>query len=110
MPSANGKEEIRLGLKVTEGLGDVSIFCLQIPAAHTDLSNAGNISQYKLTKVITLCPRFIVKNNFGESLRIRELGSTKDVVVNSGERHDVGFVRAEQPPQLVLSFSGTQHW
>ncbi|GAA5995177.1 hypothetical protein JCM5350_001861 [Sporobolomyces pararoseus] len=87
LPSANGKEEIRLGLKVTEGLGD-----------------------YKLTKVITLCPRFIVKNNFGESLRIRELGSTKDVLVPSGERHDVGFVRAEQAPQLVLSFAGTQHW
>ncbi|GAA5849449.1 hypothetical protein JCM5353_001982 [Sporobolomyces roseus] len=87
LPSANGKEEIRLGLKVTEGLGD-----------------------YKLTKVITLCPRFIVKNNFGESLRIRELGSTKDVVVPSGERHDVGFIRAEQAPQLVLSFSGVQNW
>ncbi|GAA6061937.1 hypothetical protein JCM10212_001505 [Sporobolomyces blumeae] len=87
LPSASGKEEIRLGVKVTEGLGD-----------------------YKLTKVITMCPRYIVKNNFGEKLRVRELGSTKDVLVESGERHDVGFVRAEQPAQLVLSFSGTQNW
>ncbi|GAA5878824.1 hypothetical protein JCM1840_000727, partial [Sporobolomyces johnsonii] len=87
LPSATGKEEIRVGLKVTEGLGD-----------------------YKLTKVITLCPRFIIKNSFGDPLQIREFGSTNDVVVSSGQRHQVGFLRAGQAPQLVLSFPGSSAW
>ncbi|GAA5952650.1 hypothetical protein JCM21900_006060 [Sporobolomyces salmonicolor] len=87
LPSATGKEEIRVGLKVTEGLGD-----------------------YKLTKVITLCPRFIIKNSFSDALQIREFGSTNDVVVPSGLRHQVGFLRAGQAPQLVLSFPGSSAW
>ncbi|BGP36549.1 Vacuolar protein sorting-associated protein 13 [Rhodotorula kratochvilovae] len=87
LPSATGQEEIRLGLKVTEGLGD-----------------------YKLTKVVTLCPRFIIKNNFTTELRIREFGSTDEVVLRAGERHQVGFLRSGQAPQLVLSLPGSRTW
>ncbi|GAA6006460.1 hypothetical protein JCM10207_004941 [Rhodosporidiobolus poonsookiae] len=87
LPSTSGSEEVHVGLKVNEGLGD-----------------------YKLTKVITLCPRFIVKNNFSGELRIRELGSTNEVALESGRRHQVGFLRAAQAPQLVLSFPGGSAW
>ncbi|KWU46731.1 hypothetical protein RHOSPDRAFT_14825 [Rhodotorula sp. JG-1b] len=87
LPSATGNEEVRVGLKVEEGLGD-----------------------YKLTKVITLCPRFLVKNNFGEELRVRELGSANDVRVPPGQRHHVGFLRAGQKPQLVLSLADSGRW
>ncbi|GAA5859573.1 hypothetical protein JCM8547_006147 [Rhodosporidiobolus lusitaniae] len=87
LPSANGADEVRVGLKVTEGLGD-----------------------YKLTKVITLCPRFIVKNNFDGELRVRELGSTNEVGLASQARHQVDFLRAGQAPQLVLAFPGGSGW
>ncbi|KAL7343935.1 hypothetical protein BJY59DRAFT_711306 [Rhodotorula toruloides] len=87
LPSATGKEEVRVGLKVTEGLGD-----------------------YKLTRVITLCPRFIVKNNFDEPVRIREFGSSEESLLQAGERHHVGFLRSGQSPQLSLSFPGSHHW
>ncbi|GAA5925213.1 hypothetical protein JCM10213_008734 [Rhodosporidiobolus nylandii] len=87
LPSTSGSEEVRVGLKVTEGLGD-----------------------YKLCKVITLCPRFIVKNNFGDQLRVRELGSRNEVNLASGERHQLGFLRAGQAPQLVLAFPGGSAW
>ncbi|GJN91455.1 hypothetical protein Rhopal_004478-T1 [Rhodotorula paludigena] len=87
LPSTAGSEEVRVGLKVQEGLGD-----------------------YKITKVITLCPRFIVKNNFDSDLRLRELGSTNEVVVGAEKRHQVGFLRSGQAPQLVLSFPGSRLW
>ncbi|GAA5992083.1 hypothetical protein JCM10908_000736 [Rhodotorula pacifica] len=87
LPSATGNEEVRVGLKVEEGLGD-----------------------YKLTKVITLCPRFLIKNNFGDDLRVRELGSTSDVRVPTGQRHHVGFLRAGQDPQFVLSLAESGRW
>ncbi|ORY90221.1 hypothetical protein BCR35DRAFT_261800 [Leucosporidium creatinivorum] len=84
LPSASGDEEIHVGIKVTEGLGD-----------------------YKLTKVITLCPRFIVKNNLSHDIRFRELGSTKEVTLHAGDRHSLEFIRAGQEPQLVLSYPGS---
>ncbi|BGP21450.1 Vacuolar protein sorting-associated protein 13 [Rhodotorula toruloides] len=87
LPSATGKEEVRVGLKVTEGLGD-----------------------YKLTRVITLCPRFIVKNNFDEPIRVREFSSSEESLLQTGERHHVGFLRSGQAPQLSLSFPGSHHW
>ncbi|GAA5898641.1 hypothetical protein JCM6882_000886 [Rhodosporidiobolus microsporus] len=87
LPSTTGGEEVRVGLKVTEGLGD-----------------------YKLTKVITLCPRFIIKNNFGEEMRVRELGSENEVALASQRRHQVGFLRSGQAPQLVLAFPGGRAW
>ncbi|GAA5969299.1 hypothetical protein JCM11641_007543 [Rhodosporidiobolus odoratus] len=87
LPSTTGSEEVRVGLKVTEGLGD-----------------------YKLCKVITVCPRFIIKNNFDDQLRVRELGGQNETAVASGERHQVGFLRGGQAPQLVLAFPGGSAW
>ncbi|GAA5827080.1 hypothetical protein JCM11251_002234 [Rhodosporidiobolus azoricus] len=87
LPSTTGSEEVRVGLKVAEGLGD-----------------------YKITKVITLSPRFIVKNNFGGELLVRELGSEKEVALASQSRHQVGFLRSGQAPQLVLAFPGGRGW
>ncbi|GAA6031882.1 hypothetical protein JCM8097_003317 [Rhodosporidiobolus ruineniae] len=87
LPSTTGNEEVRVGLKVMEGLGD-----------------------YKLSKVITLSPRFIVKNNFSEEIRVRELGSDKEVALATQHRHQVGFLRAGQAPQLVLAFPGGSAW
>ncbi|SCV68005.1 BQ2448_126 [Microbotryum intermedium] len=84
LPSASGTEEIHIGLKVTEGTGD-----------------------YKLTKVVTLYPRFIVKNSLDHDIRVRELGSTSEKVLAPGDRHPLGFMRAGRKPQLVLSQPGS---
>lgn len=60
--------------------------------------------------MVTLCPRFIIKNNFETDLRLREFGSTDEVVVKPGERHQVGFLRSGQAPQLVLGLAGSRTW
>ncbi|KAK4050444.1 Vacuolar protein sorting-associated protein 13 [Microbotryomycetes sp. JL201] len=84
LPSASGNEEIHVGLKVTEGLGD-----------------------YKLTKVITLYPRFILKNNIGADIRVREVGLTDEKLLKNGERHFLHWMRAGFEPQLVLAYPGS---
>ncbi|KAM0749832.1 hypothetical protein T439DRAFT_348604 [Meredithblackwellia eburnea MCA 4105] len=83
IPSASGEKEIHVGLKVTEGLGD-----------------------YKLTKVVTIYPRFVVINNTGQDIRIRENGSTEPFLLARDDRHFLGFLRVKQEPQLSLSFPG----
>lgn len=60
--------------------------------------------------MITLCPRFLIKNNFGDDLRVRELGSASDTRVPTGQRHHVGFLRAGQDPQFVLSLAESGRW
>ena len=71
---------------------------------------ADSFEQYKLTKVITIYPRFIVKNDLGEAIRFRELGSKESVIVPSGERYSLEFLRAGHEPRLVLSYPTGTTW
>ncbi|KAK4904569.1 Vacuolar protein sorting-associated protein 13, partial [Elasticomyces elasticus] len=52
LPAANAKAEFHAGVYVTEGEG-----------------------KYNLTKVVTVAPRFVVKNKIGETVELREPGS-----------------------------------
>lgn len=65
------------------------------------------VSQYKLTKVITIYPRFIVSNHLDHDIRLRELGSKEEVTLAAGEKHALEFLRAGRQPQLVLSYVGS---
>ena len=57
--------------------------------------------------MITLYPRFIVKNNLGDDIRIRETGSTNELTLHNGDRHFLRFMRAGHEPQLVLAYTGS---
>ncbi len=83
LSSSSGLEQLHVGLKVTEGLGD-----------------------YKLTKVVTLYPRFIISNDTSGVIRFREAGSTKEHAVAAGDRHRLGYIKAGDNPQLVLALPG----
>ncbi|KAF7339474.1 hypothetical protein MSAN_02161700 [Mycena sanguinolenta] len=78
-------DEIHIGVSWTEGLG-----------------------KYKLTKVITLTPRFLVKNNLSEALSFREHGVAprERSIIKPGERCPLHFMRAEQERLLTIAFSG----
>lgn len=78
-------EEIHVGLSWTEGLG-----------------------KYKLTKVITLAPRFIVKNNFSQPLAFREHASAPRgrSTIDPGERRLVQFIRAGEEKLLTIAMPG----
>ncbi|KAJ3842350.1 vacuolar protein sorting-associated protein 13 [Lentinula raphanica] len=86
VPSQKQKvDEIHVGISWTEGLG-----------------------KYKLSKVITLTPRFILKNNLSEPLSFREHGvAPRDKsVISPGERCALHFIRANPDKLLTIAYPG----
>lgn len=83
VPVYSKQTEINLGLTITEGEG-----------------------VYKLTKVITICPRYVIKNNFEEAIQIREVGSSKDIVLQKGESQLLYNLRHLRTKQLMFRFVG----
>ncbi|GAA94842.1 hypothetical protein E5Q_01496 [Mixia osmundae IAM 14324] len=84
VPSHDGKEEMRIGLKVTEGTGS-----------------------YKLTKVVIVYPRFILKNNYRRSIRVREAGSTNSILVQPDVMCPLKWWRTNQEPLLSVAYDET---
>lgn len=66
------------------------------------------LGKYKLTKVITLAPRFLVKNNLAEPLVFREHGvAPKDrSLLDPGQRTPLQIMRAAQEKLLTVAFPG----
>ncbi|KAI7304485.1 vacuolar protein sorting-associated protein 13, partial [Hortaea werneckii] len=86
LPAQSGRAEMHAGLKVMEGEG-----------------------KYKLTKVVTITPRFIVKNRLFEEIQIREPGSSEAATLNSGELHPLRFLKQSTGQQLCLCFPGVNN-
>ncbi|KZT02705.1 vacuolar protein sorting-associated protein 13 [Laetiporus sulphureus 93-53] len=78
-------EEIHIGLSWSEGLG-----------------------KYKLTKVITLAPRFIIKNNFSRAIAFREHGVAPRgrSTLDPGERCSLQFIRTGEEKLLTIALPG----
>ncbi|PSK35869.1 Vacuolar protein sorting-associated protein 13 [Elsinoe australis] len=85
-PAESGRSEMHCGLTVEEGDG-----------------------KYKLTKVITLAPRFVVKNKLGEELNIREPGSSEVTTLKSGDLHPLRYLKQTTGQQLCLCFPGVNN-
>ncbi|KAK3676016.1 Vacuolar protein sorting-associated protein 13 [Recurvomyces mirabilis] len=86
LPAASGRSEMHAGLHVMEGEG-----------------------KYKLTKVITVTPRFVVKNRLTEDIQIREPGSTETTTLKSAELHPLRFLQQSAGQQLCLCFPGVSN-
>ncbi|TFY80723.1 hypothetical protein EWM64_g3289 [Hericium alpestre] len=82
---AQKADEIHIGLSWTEGLG-----------------------KYKLTKVITLSPRFLIKNNLGEAICFREHGVAPrgKFTLEPGERTAIYYMRSGYEKLLTVAFPG----
>ncbi|OCF42293.1 vacuolar protein sorting-associated protein vps13 [Kwoniella heveanensis CBS 569] len=88
MTSASGESDNYVGLSYTEGIG-----------------------KYKLTKVITIAPRFLVKNTLSYALKIRQHSTQNVVDVAPGQRVPVHELQHGAPPQLSMTFDEpNQHW
>ncbi|KAF4605212.1 hypothetical protein EYR40_003995 [Pleurotus pulmonarius] len=85
MPSKSRKEELHIGLAWAEGLG-----------------------KYKLTKVITITPRFVLKNSLNETLWVREHGTPISTQLEPGQRRHLNTLRASQEHLLVVATSPRQ--
>ncbi|EER23514.1 vacuolar protein sorting-associated protein, putative [Coccidioides posadasii C735 delta SOWgp] len=85
-PSASGKTEYHAGVSVEEGTG-----------------------KYKITKVVTIAPRFILNNKLGEDLVAREPGSSNVLRLKSGDLVPLHFLRQNAEKQLCLCFPGVNN-
>lgn len=86
LPSESGRSEMHAGLVVEEGEG-----------------------KYKLTKVVTISPRFLVKNRLSEDIQIREPGSSDATTLKPGELHPLRFLKQNTGQQLCLCFPGVNN-
>lgn len=86
LPAQSGRAEMHAGLNVMEGEG-----------------------KYKLTKVVTITPRFIVKNRLAEEVQIREPGSSDAATLKPGELHPLRFLKQTTGQQLCLCFPGVNN-
>ncbi|KAG0143880.1 hypothetical protein CROQUDRAFT_660682 [Cronartium quercuum f. sp. fusiforme G11] len=86
MQTSTKSSEFRVGLSISEGLGN-----------------------YKLTKVVIIYPRFIVSNKANIALHLREKkASEASTVVKPGKRALLSLFKDSSDPQLVLSLDGKQ--
>ena len=83
LPSTNNRSEMHVGVSVAEGDG-----------------------KYKLTKVVTVAPRYVIKNKISEEMNIREPGSSNVMTVRQGDLLPLHFLRQTPEKQLCLCFSG----
>ncbi|KAK6332723.1 hypothetical protein TWF696_002747 [Orbilia brochopaga] len=81
--SSSKQEEIHIGISVTEGEG-----------------------KFKMTKIVTLTPRFIVNSKISEEINVRELASNRIMSVKPGELLPLHFLRQTHEKQLTLCFPG----
>lgn len=86
VPSENGRAEFRAGVSVAEGQG-----------------------KYKLTKVVTITPRFILKNKLHEDLQVREPGTSDVIHMKAGDLVPLKFLRRVPEKQLCLCFPGVNN-
>ena len=86
LPHSSAKSEIHVGLSVAEGEG-----------------------KYKLTKVVTIAPRFILKNKFSEEINIREPGSSNTMTMKAGSLMPLHFLKQAPVKQLCLCYSGVNN-
>ncbi|KAL1985887.1 hypothetical protein VTN96DRAFT_7265 [Rasamsonia emersonii] len=86
LPSRTSRSEFHAGVSVTEGEG-----------------------KYKLTKVVTVAPRFILKNKLSEDLLVREPGSSNVIAMRAGDLVPLRFLRQVPEKQLCLCFPGVNN-
>ncbi|KAA1100602.1 hypothetical protein PGTUg99_027292 [Puccinia graminis f. sp. tritici] len=81
MQTSTKTSEYRVGLTVSEGLG-----------------------KYKLTKVVVIYPRFIIKNEADQPICLREDVSDQMSIVKPGKRALLSLFMRSADPQLVVAF------
>ncbi|KAG6259689.1 hypothetical protein E4U24_000004 [Claviceps purpurea] len=84
--SSSKHKEIHLGITVKSGEG-----------------------KYKMTKVVTLAPRFVLKNKLHEELLVRESSSSGYMTLEPGALQPLHFMQKSAVKQLCLCYSGVDN-
>jgi vacuolar protein sorting-associated protein 13A/C len=62
-----------------------------------------------MTKVVTIAPRYIVKNKLGEDINLREPGSPDIITLKNGDLLPLRFLRQSAGHQLCLCYPGVNN-
>ena len=73
---------------------------------HVGLSWAEALGKYKLTKVITLNPRFVLVNRLSTDITFREHGGAARGSIAPGEKSFMHFMRTSDEKLLTLAYPG----
>lgn len=75
---------------------------------HVGLSWSEGLGKYKLSKVITLTPRFLIKNQLPDAIAFREHGVAPREwsLINPGERRPLQILRSGQEKLLTIAYPG----
>ena len=67
------------------------------------------LGKYKLTKVVTLAPRFMLRNGLEEDILYRETGdTTSDDAVQPKKDSPILFVQGSREPALSFKYRGVE--
>ncbi len=83
LPSAVKSTEIHVGIGIENGAG-----------------------KYKMTKVVTIAPRFVLKNQMAEEINVREPGSSELMTLSPRALQALHFLQKSTNKQLCLCFPG----
>ncbi|KAK9457717.1 hypothetical protein V1511DRAFT_185294 [Dipodascopsis uninucleata] len=91
-----------------EAIGSNTDAVIQSKDRHSEIHIGIHVSEgqgkFKMTKIITITPRFILKNKLSEDLGIREPGSSNVMTIKAGQVLPLHFMRQVPEKQLSLSF------
>lgn len=73
---------------------------------HVGITIASGEGKYKLTRVVTLAPRFVLKNQMTEVINVREPGSSELMALEPNALKALHFMHKSNVKQLCLCFPG----
>ncbi|KAH8160690.1 hypothetical protein CIB48_g7545 [Xylaria polymorpha] len=73
---------------------------------HVGITVESGEGKYKLTKVVTLAPRFVVNNKVGEVINVREPRSSNIMKLETGALQPLYWLQRSQTKQIALCFPG----
>lgn len=86
LPSSSKNTEIHIAIVITPGEG-----------------------KYRETKIVTLAPRFILKNHMSEDISIREPGSSELFTLSPNALQPLHFLQKNAAKQLAMCFPGVNN-
>ncbi|RSL40809.1 hypothetical protein CEP53_013138 [Fusarium sp. AF-6] len=98
-----------------DAIGSTSEVVLNSPnknkEIHVGITVKSGEGKYKLTKVVTLAPRFVLHNKLGEEILVRESSSSGYLTLGSGALQPLHFMQKSKVKQLCLCYPGVNnHW
>ncbi|KAM7185556.1 putative vacuolar protein sorting-associated protein [Naviculisporaceae sp. PSN 640] len=76
---------------------------------HLGISIDSGQGKYKMIKVVTLAPRYVIQNKLNEDIQIREPSSSDLIAIKAGALRPLHFLQRGAVKQLSLCYPGVDH-